>query len=370
MEFTITERRLLYLVHGALNGVVDGGEGDLFSSMSHTEWRKLLEAAAKQGVTAVAADGMCKRVRELLPKDIAVRWFLSVDSIEKRYQRQMEVLNELRSLFAKSQIEILVLKGAVLASLYPVCEHRECGDIDIFLYENYEKGNLVVDKMGIKVEKLGLKHSNFYFKGVPIENHKSLLNVANNRYDREIERHLHRMLKDGKIEDFHLLFNIRHTIVHFLSSGVVLRHFTDLYLLLKHFCSNTGCEAGLREIFEILKQQGQLKIFTGFVHLINECFGETGVEKHLQSFYKECAIEPVGEDVAGKVFEDTFVKIVHRRDISEILQMSVLKRKVVGAKYMMELKWKYDLIERGYFAREFLKRIGYAFKLYNPKVSL
>ncbi|OFY34190.1 MAG: hypothetical protein A2X17_02765 [Bacteroidetes bacterium GWF2_41_61] len=370
MEFTITQRRLLYLVRGALNGVVEGGEGDLFSSMSHSEWHRLLEAAAKQGVTAVAADGMCKGVLELLPKDIAVRWFLGVDNIKKRYQRQMVVLGELRALFAKSQIEVLVLKGAVLAALYPISEHRECGDIDIFLYENYEKGNLVVDRMGITVDKKGFKHSKFFFKGIDIENHKSLLNVANNRYDREIERHLRRMLEDGKIEDFHLLFNIRHTIVHFLSSGVVLRHFTDLYLLLKHFCSNTGCEAGLREIFEILKQQGQLKLFTGFVNLINECFGETGVEKHLQSFYKECSIEPVGEDVARKIYGDTFVKIANRRDISELLQMGVLQRKVVGAKNMMELKWKYDLIERGYFAREFLKRIGYAFKLYNPKVSL
>ncbi|MFA5849789.1 MAG: nucleotidyltransferase family protein [Bacteroidales bacterium] len=370
MVFTQTEDRLLFLVSGALKGAVNESPDTLFSSMSHSDWNELLDTAARHGVTALATDGMVAGVKELVPKDIWLRWYLSVEKIERRYQRQLSVLEELKSIFSDEQIEVLVLKGATLSVLYPVSEHRECGDIDIFLFGNYARGNGIIEKMGIKVTRTGLKHSSFYYKGVPVENHKTLLNVAGNRFDRNLERHMQMMIKEGKIEDFHLLFNIRHIIVHFLSKGIVLRHLTDHYLLLKSYSGNAECAARLPEIFKILKEERQLYLFTGLVRLISECLGEIGIEKHILDFYSASGIEPPDQGVVKRIYEDTFVNITKRRDISKIEQMNVLKRKIRGAEYMIDIKWKYDLIERGYFGRAFLKHVGYAFKIFKTDGSL
>lgn len=74
-----------------------------------------------------------------------------------------------------------------LSTYYPIPSHREGGDIDIFTYsadhsrKSDAEANRLADRLmeekGIEVDfEHSEKHSMFYYKGIPIENHKTFIN--------------------------------------------------------------------------------------------------------------------------------------------------------------------------------------------------
>ena len=79
------------------------------------------------------------------------------------------------------------MKGVGLSTYYPIPSHREGGDIDIYTFSadknrmTDEQANRLADELmerqGIPIEMHSYKHSNFYYKGIPVENHKVFLNV-------------------------------------------------------------------------------------------------------------------------------------------------------------------------------------------------
>ena len=156
---------------------------DLLSGFGMVKWEEVFSFASRQGVIAVSYDGLInsENSTELLatmPRVQKIGWELSVGSLEAREKRQREAIRELVSIFNNNGIELLLLKGIGLGENYPLPSHRECGDIDIYLYSDYEKGNQLIENMGIKVDKEGNKHAEFVFKGVHIENHKTFLDVT------------------------------------------------------------------------------------------------------------------------------------------------------------------------------------------------
>lgn len=79
------------------------------------------------------------------------------------------------------------MKGVGLSTYYPIPSHREGGDIDIFTYsadhsrKSDAEANRLADRLmeekGIEVDlEHSEKHSMFYYKGIPIENHKTFIN--------------------------------------------------------------------------------------------------------------------------------------------------------------------------------------------------
>lgn len=67
-----------------------------------------------------------------------------------------------------------LLKGLGLSIYYPRPEHRECGDIDLWL-DNCDKGNRLIEELGIKINYDSEKHAVFHYKGVMVENHSICL---------------------------------------------------------------------------------------------------------------------------------------------------------------------------------------------------
>src|SRR3989339_1447331 len=136
MQTSKAEKLLPLLIKNALQKNNDGQESNIAFTdfqLDHTQWNELLTLAAKQGVFAIAYDGLPDTLLPELPKDITIKWQLGVENIEKRYDRQIGVLKELISIFNKNGIDLLLLKGLGLCSMYPEPNHRECGDLDIYL---------------------------------------------------------------------------------------------------------------------------------------------------------------------------------------------------------------------------------------------
>lgn len=202
-------------------------------------WERIYRMAADHGLSAVVWDGICRLpAAQQPPRETLIRWALSAEKLEERYRHQQQTASKLAARFSEEGLRMLLLKGLGLSRDYPLPEHRECGDIDIYLYGQSDKGDRVLHEIGAHLYFDVPKHSEYVWDGVLIENHRTILNVRRNRTERELNAVLVRLLeKEGTHglapgiqaprATFNAIFLIRHAAVHFQKEGIVLRHLCD-----------------------------------------------------------------------------------------------------------------------------------------------
>lgn len=242
----------------------DGADANAaFEGLTEAQWRELYTTSVEQGIAALVWD----RVRETsaggganvtamphMPRDLKMRWAINVERIEAEYARQRAVIRKLAEFFALHGIGMMLLKGYGLSLNYPVPCHRPCGDIDIWLFEERTSPDgrrikcnvreradrLLHEHFGVDIDDGKHHHSILYIDGVMVENHYDFLNIHSHRSNRTVEDHLQRFVQgrmravdvDGATvylpsADFHALFLLRHTAVHFAAERIGLRHLTD-----------------------------------------------------------------------------------------------------------------------------------------------
>ena len=333
-------------------------------------WNSLINLAARQGVLCVARDGIAHTPG--ISRELLIRWELSVQKLEARNKKQRAVIQELVAIFRENGIEMLLLKGIGLSELYPEPIQRESGDIDIYLFGDYEKGNKVIEELGIEVEKEGSKHSKFYFQGVPVENHKTFLNVEYTWTDKDLEAHLHKILAEQgydtiminstevriPVPDFTAIFLSRHNITHFLASGLVLRHFCDMAL----FFEKKRERIDFTRFEKIMRENGQYTLVCSFLEIAKIHLGFSHGSLPVSAAENQQAVF-----LAEKALKDTLHNKYRSIDKKEVETMWVPRRKLMGLKLFFNSKWKYDSIERGLFVKSFLFRILQNFHAINWK---
>ena len=230
-------------------------EVECFQEATDDDWKLCHQIAAAQGVMALAWDGVLRLPKELQPPlALKLIWVIAVESYEAKYLRYCKTVDELSAFYASHGITTVQLKGVGFSTYYPVPAHREGGDIDIYTYSadknkmSDAEANALADKLmqqqGIEVDKHSYKHSNFHYKGIPIENHKSFLNVKDIQEaiaaDKILQRELNPRtvaLKEGKVQipslTFNALFIAFHALQHY-GSGIALHHLCDWAVILKH----------------------------------------------------------------------------------------------------------------------------------------
>ena len=393
----------------------------LLSDCTTEGWTQMFKMAARQGLLAIAWDALEKLQAEHgglcrgMSRETRIRWALSIKNIEEVHLRQREALKELAGIFAESGMRVMVLKGLGLADMYPRPEHRECGDLDIYLFGDFEKGNEVMRKMGIAVEYDGTKHSKFYYKGIPVENHKNFLNVTTTRVDKDLERELMRILQEQKCgsldlggitvyvppPDFQMIFLTRHAITHFLASGLVLRHLYDFGI----FYSAHAQEVDLDRIEKIFKRESQHKLYRAFLDVLHIFLGmparkmkagsskddkalrthNHGIDNQAVDEIEQRANEEkqlVGqvqgndnqaversrqrtkeeERLAARVLDDIIRNPAGGSHKVRLEDMWVPKRKFIGAVRLFRFRWKYQLVEKNAFGNRFWRAIGHCFR--------
>lgn len=180
-------------------GVRSGDTPDIGGS-TDDRWRELYTAASSQGVSALVWDGIRRLPPELQPsRELRLRWAYNVERIERRYGQQRRRAAELAAAYAEAGIRTVVLKGLAVSRLYPVPEHRPCGDLDCFLCGDYERGNRVAEQVGAEVKRDFYKHSHIVFRGLTVENHRFCTAVRGSRRAKRFERHLQRLLAEGPL---------------------------------------------------------------------------------------------------------------------------------------------------------------------------
>lgn len=248
---SITKQRLFALLRLALVDI--DYPRTHFDHMSDSKWQDIYNAALEQGVLAFAYDGIRKLDEDHQPNlEIKIQWAYNVSYIEKLSKKQLSTAQKVVDTFTKQGINTLILKGLSLAALYPEPEHRQSGDIDIYLMGDFERGNEIVKSKGINVKYDYFVHSEFVVDGVNIENHRYFVNPDVNSTGRYIERVLEQMVAhstdhptvEGALipsAEFTALFLARHSSWHYAREGIKLRDICDWGVFLNHYRDSLEC---------------------------------------------------------------------------------------------------------------------------------
>lgn len=163
------------------------------SSLTADQWKEFYELSRRHGVSALVFSTVQRLPKEAgVPRELLFSWFAYSESVAKRYSKQCKAASEFAELMSDNGLGVVILKGIGLASkYYPSPELRECGDIDVFVYETdanmqsvseeyvqpsgYEKCDSIIENLHNHIDRSSDKHSVFTFNGVMVENHKTFV---------------------------------------------------------------------------------------------------------------------------------------------------------------------------------------------------
>ena len=242
------EEMLFALLRSSLTQ--NAADVSVFEGATPEEWRKCYLLAQDHGVKALAWDGVVTLPSEKRPpKQLYLNWALAVEKYEKQYEHYCRTIAKLTDFFAQHGILTMQMKGVGFSTYYPHPEHREGGDLDIFTSSadasvmSDKEANDLADKLiqqqGIDVELTNYKHTEFFYDGVPVENHKYYLNVESMKMAIPVENALKKVNKPVKTsllngeyniyipsDEFNTLHIPFHAIQHFVG-GVTMHHLCD-----------------------------------------------------------------------------------------------------------------------------------------------
>ena len=269
------------------------GKDSIYKIPQGLDWQEMILLAEKQKVTAIALDGINRCFEKGVKLDIDFQtkmdWIGAARQIEALYQQHETNMRLLAQFYQKHGIKMMVLKGYGLSLNYPVPNHRAPGDIDIYLFGDYEKGDeLLKSELGIEIDKSHHHHTVFTFQGESVENHYHFLNVhvrkSNQRMERKLKELAHRTSKDSnnnqKLKnerislktntndanetnvilpsvEFNAIYLLRHCAAHFASTHMSIRQVLDWGL----FMEKHHQEIDWKPYLTYLKQEGMYRFY-------------------------------------------------------------------------------------------------------------
>lgn len=249
------EKELFTLLRlGLDNSIVEREDCDKIKQFTEEQWQKIISISFKQGVGGVVFDGFLKildsgsislNTKDL--KKLKLQWGTNCIALEERNEEQISRMKELGNIWAESGCRMLLMKGQANALYYPNPLRRAVGDIDCFLFEDFDKGNKVAASFGAKVDTSWYKHSKISFKGEMFENHQFFITTRGGRRSRRLNQTLCELVDESSSFDnypdsnvllppvmFNALFLTSHGFAHFLSEGMRLKQVVDWAMFLKY----------------------------------------------------------------------------------------------------------------------------------------
>lgn len=255
-------------------------------ALSLSEWEDIHKLALRQGVSGMVLDAIVA-AQISIPFAVKMRFITSTDNIEKRYEDKVKAISKLENIYSQNGIKLMVLKGAGLAQLYPVPNHRPCSDVDIWLFgKQVEADNILRQQYNISINEGHHHHTVFYIDGVMVENHYDFIEQHSRRSKRIIERYLKELFeRESPIEtqiegtnvytpspNFNALFLTMHSGAHFAAETIPLRHLTDWAMFLKRYHNDIDWQS--------LTKLGEQFGFTPFLQCLNSaCCSYLGMPK-------------------------------------------------------------------------------------------
>lgn len=232
-----------------------------FIMMSEEHWAHLGKMALAQCVLGIVMDGLerletsPKGPTRALPKQQKLEWIGQVMQMEQRNRHQIEVMNGLAQKWIQEGCKVMVMKGQANGTLYPKPLHRSPGDIDCYLFENYQKGNEIAKNEGAAVDEGWYKHSQISYKGELFENHHFFVHTREGKRSKRQQKELEHMIHVKEWKTFpesevllppvqwNAMFLTYHACGHFLSEGLRLKQILDWAMFLKKEQNNVDWKA-------------------------------------------------------------------------------------------------------------------------------
>ena len=125
------KRKRADVIVGLCNDVLLKGKPPILPELTAREWEKTLKEASEQGLLPVMIGGIDnKAAGSTIMSGQLLQWIGVTLQNEQNYKIRLCVMRELATIFGKEGIDIMFLKGASLAQLYPNPEWRVFSDVD------------------------------------------------------------------------------------------------------------------------------------------------------------------------------------------------------------------------------------------------
>ena len=251
------------------------------------DWDKLMDHASEQGVLAWVWDSICKLPDNQQPSRIQrINFGMSAQEIWDRYEQQNHLLNNLISTCSRNDMRLLLLKGISLSQLYPKPKSRPCGDLDIFLFEDYDRFNQIYAD---NFDHVSNHHSILFFDEIVVENHFDFLNphvVKGNK----INRYLKSTLTDVTLtEQGYYILSPMATLIY-LTSHAMQHLYCDLFMSMRGimdfgmFLDRNRHKLPPQNCFNQLKELKMGKGFEVILYMTEYILGLSFVEYHQNRF--------------------------------------------------------------------------------------
>ena len=253
------EKMLFALLRLGL-GTVSPRDEDItgFKKMTCLDWINMKRFTDRQCISAIAYDGLRALIdefglRSFCESDVdwfdefVQKWQLNVEeSYEAGNIKQLIVINDIQERWQKEGIRMMLLKGMGLGTCYPVPQHRAVGDIDCYLFDDYDKGNRVAESFADRVDMHWYKHSQIHYYGELIENHKYFVLTREGRRTKKLNSLMVGILENAVMvvlpgtevllppPMFNAMFLTDHALSHFLEEGLRMKQLVDWAMFLKH----------------------------------------------------------------------------------------------------------------------------------------
>lgn len=223
------ENILLVLLRNSLWGTP---VGDAVAGMDRETWDRVWSLSRFHTVQGIVFDAVRSLPAGQGPElSLSARWALESRRIAENNAHIGRVTDSLGATWKRLGIDAVHLKGIRMATMYPVPEHRVCGDIDWYFRSDDDRcranGWAAGQGLDPKLDSDGT--ANYVFDGVVVEHH-----------------HLPFDPEDPK--EIIVMTNL-HILKHSLVLGVGLRQLCDMAVVYRHFAGQYAPD-GLRRILE------------------------------------------------------------------------------------------------------------------------
>ncbi len=342
------KRVLVEIAVGLCNKVLLNREQPELPELSVKDWNRMLTFASMQGVLPVITPLFADyESDDAQLRGMLVEWYVSALENHQAYKLRTYNMREMALLFEKEGMDIMFMKGAALAQLYPKPEWRVFSDIDYYLYGKSEQGVEAMARHGIENSAYYHHHTQASLNNVLLENHYDFVERVNHKCDVMLDDALKELAaKEGytlkadflgkDVKNAYLMtptmnaiFLMRHMSAHFVGETIPLRQLYDWALFLQRHAKDVDWPYVLR-----LYNESGMAAFAGVIQFL--------LRMHLEYENNDCPIALGKKEDAERVWES--IIFPPKQDPYKKFSM---KYYLFEAKTFYVNRWKHKMVYPG-----------------------
>lgn len=329
------------------NNLLLGGKANLerIEGWTEQEWVYAFNFAACHGLLVVMASQFAQiKLKNQEASRMVIDWYGQAEVLKQNYLIRLKTMEQFASHLQKYDVDVMFLKGATLALLYPNPEWRTFSDVDYYLYGDTEEGIKILNELDIKTHDYTHHHTQATANGVLLENHYDFFDCENHRcnhiLDKEMKhlaetegKSIHFEFSDKSIKNAYVMtptmnaiFIMRHMSGHFFAETIPLRMLYDWVLFLK----TNSLRVDWDKVIMLYKESGMLR----FVEYIQSI-----VRTKMNIALESCPIEPVQDEMVDRIW-DSIIIIPHMNPYKE----GSIRHTLFETRTFIRNRWKHKIV--------------------------